>query len=412
MKILKTISNSINYRKGIYYTNVLNVFRENIFWYRLSYLFNSAYYSFTSGKYKFSKKIIDLDNINSVALIFSKNHFNPENDEKFKIKPQHSVSNMSRQIYKIFEGKKIYYFDHYQIIGDMPKVDLVVGLVSSNYTKVAMANPQAKRIVFLVNCHPLFRLNRLIKESIVLKKLFPYSEYLPPMVFLKLVKFTDKFIAVGNGTVAKTFLDYKIPHENLSIINTGVNRVVGPDNTKRPKDKIRILYNASDLGIRKGLFRIMQVWDLLQKDNFGIYELIIIGGVNKFSGDLNNFITRHNNVTYLGWIDSNKEDYRNWLQSCSIQINLSLEEGQVGCVLDGMTCGVIPIITIESGIDLIHGEQGFIVKHDDIQGIVEIINLLKDSNKREYIEKNTLKSVKETYTWENFEINFRNALIN
>ncbi len=385
--------------------SVFSFLGEYIIYYEILFLLNSLYYKISSKFYGTDDENT-FSEIKSVAIVYSKKHFNPKNNDYSGIKLQYSASSIAERIYSVFKNNNIniYYYDHSEIIDKLPKVDMVIGIVSENYLRLVKNNPKSKKILFLVNSHPLYRLKALINESKLLNKVFPYSEYVSPLLFLKSIKYTDYFVMIGNDFVRETFIKYRIPKNSITLLNTGINDFLYPDSSKRPKDKIRIAYVGSHLAIRKGLFRVMQVWDKLNSDivNRDKYELIILGGVDKFKSELERFISKNRNVKYYGWIESNTEQYRELLQSSHIGINLSIEEGQVGCVIDEMSCGLIPIITMESGIGIINGKDGYIVKHDDIECICNIISSLNEQKLRDSIESNLSKYLNMHHNWSDF----------
>ncbi len=399
MKIFNRISKSLMYHYGTKRAKIFGFIYERTIWYKSVSLIAHIYHFFTCLRYGKKKSFVKYEDVKKVAVVYSTRHFNPKDDNK-----QYSASMIARHVYNTFKDKEILYFDHSRTIDEIPKVDLIVGIVSKNLIKLAKANPQAGVIAFLVNCHPLFRLKTLVNESITLKKKLPFSEYVSPFLFLNTVKYVNRFMLVGNDFVKKTFTDYKIPSEMITIINTGANELLSPNMGLRPKDKLRIVYVGSHLAIRKGLFRVIQVWDQLMKEvNPNDFELIIIGGMDVFKSEMDDFLQRHRNTKFLGWIESNTSDYMTWIQSAHIIINLSLEEGQVGCVLDGMACGAIPIITEESGIGITDGREGYIVRHDDIETIVKRIQSLKDDGARKVFEENCPVYISSIHNWQRFE---------
>ncbi len=53
-----------------------------------------------------------------------------------------------------------------------------------------------------------------------------------------------------------------------------------------------------------------------------------------------------------GWVPSESEEYHELLKQNDYLIFPSLEEGQAGSVLDALACGMIPIVTRETGVDI------------------------------------------------------------
>src|SRR3989338_3001132 len=115
------------------------------------------------------KKILE-KTFKTVALIYSRMHFDPKNDEQNKKYSQSSAANIARNIYCVFSSHNVIYTDKDEKIDKVPKADLVIGVVSQNFVKISRANPQALKILFLVNCHTLYRAEILLKESHELRR--------------------------------------------------------------------------------------------------------------------------------------------------------------------------------------------------------------------------------------------------
>jgi len=58
------------------------------------------------------------------------------------------------------------------------------------------------------------------------------------------------------------------------------------------------------------------------------------------------------NIHPIGWVDLHSEKFRHLVNRCAFQLFPSCAEGMAGSVLNGMSQGLIPLITRESGIDL------------------------------------------------------------
>ncbi len=198
----------------------------------------------------------------------------------------------------------------------------------------------------------------------------------------------------------------------ISLINSGVNsEILIPRPELRPQEYIHVIYPASHLGIRKGLFRVLQAWEKVEKTGLPI-KLVIIGGVDAFKKDLENWVQNHPSTSFLGWVESHTEKYRNLLQSSHIIINPSFEEGQVGCVLEAMSTGAVPIITDNCGVNIENGVEGYIVNPEDTDELArQIISLSNNKTLREKISQEAIAVIHRNHSWETFRQNIKRILI-
>jgi len=357
-----------------------------------------------------------LDSAKRILLIYSRKHFDPENDRLDKKLAASSAANLARNIYQGLKekNKEVVYVDQGEYKNDIGKFDLIIGTESKNFYKYAKNNPRAKKNLFLVNSHPLYRLRALLNESERIKKNIPLGEYVPPSIFLRCLKRADRLILIGNQFVKNSYIKYGVQESKIKLINSGVNtEQLTPRREFYAKDKIKFCFVGSDLGIRKGLFRIIEFWKELNKDGRQEIELTIMGGTLAFKKEIDKFISEYNNVQCWGWVDSTDIIYKTILQSHQIIINFSIEEGQVGCVLEAMACGCIPIITEESGIPIMNKIDGIIIKAENFQAgrvAQEVARLLKNKTEMEELSIGAREYILANHTWNLFKNNLANIL--
>ncbi len=350
-----------------------------------------------------------------ILLIYSKKHFDPQKEAAGEQPLRHSASNLARNMYAALnehttsDKAEIVYIDQEEAYQERGAFDLVIGILSPAFLSYAQKNPQSRKILFLVNCHPLWRLKTMIGESERLGKVFPLSEFVEPKLFIELRQHVDEYILIGNEFVRDTYGEYGIPKENINLIDSGVDiDLLTPDPSQRPKEKLRIVYPGSHLGIRKGLFRVLQAWQALEeKEPDFSAELVIMGGADKFKDDINRFVATHPKSTFLGWIESNTEKYQKLLQSSHIIINPSLEEGQVGCVLEAMATGAVPIITQQCGIAISDGIEGQVIEnYENPNEVAEKLRvLIHDQKLLETMSQKSLAYIREHHSWRTFKKN-------
>ena len=368
--------------------------------------------------YRHQKKIstnIDWKNINSVLFLHSKMHFYPPEDNPGRLYYYSGITNVARHIWKICEGKECFYMDvKARELGPIPKVDMIIGLMSENFRLCAKANPRAKKILLLVNCHPLYRAKVLLSESRKLSKHIPPSEWLRPNLFFRVRKYADFIVLPGSQFTKNTFLDYGVKEIPIKLFDAGINTDVlfsAPET--RPKDKVRFIYPASHMGLRKGFFRMLEAWRKLNSIiSSEKIELYLVGGNEiSFVRELTFFIKEHPNVYNLGWVSD--ADQVSYFKSSHAVVAPAIEEGQVSAVLEAMACGAIPIITEQCGIDLKHGIEGFMIKdYGDASEIAEYMRrIIEDEFVRKEMSLATITHILKYHTWKSFEENFKRIIM-
>lgn len=144
---------------------------------------------------------------------------------------------------------------------------------------------------------------------------------------------------------------------------------------------------------------LMEVLSKLNKDT----KLILVGDENGDAKDKKNIIDKINElnlkdrVTLPGFLD--KEGINKWLLKSSIFVMTSSTEGLPMVLLEAMDMG-LPCIAFEtkSGVsDIIKdGNNGYVIKNDNIDEMVDKINYLFKNNKElKRMSKNAIETVKE-----------------
>ncbi len=363
-------------------------------------------------KIKNKQSVSKYPNEGKALMIYSKRHFNPDLSTN---QIEHSASNLARNIYGLLKDSKgeITYLDQ-KDRKRFSGLGLIVSILSNSFVINCRKNPNAKKVLFLVNSHPIFKLKRLLKESMRTGIMFSQCEYVSPFIFLKSLLYTDTYILIGNDFVEKTFLERGIDGDKLYTINSGVNlEKIIPNKSLRSK-KIRFLYSPGYIGLRKGLLVMLDLWDALEEEMQEHIELVIIGQTEKkdLLSRINRLVTKRKNVKFLGWIESSTRNYAELLQSSHSVILPSLEEGQVGSVLEAMCAGCVPIINENCGIGIQDKKEGYIIKDMFNRNEIEsyIYEILTDREKYENMSMASRMYIETNHNWPQFRENFRNIL--
>lgn len=392
------------------------IVKQNRYYCFLVYILGIIYNAYLN-LYKKPDKNKTIISHKKVIIIYSKLHYNPKEDSNKRKYALTSAGNLARNIYSSFSeiGSEIIYVDVNEPILNINDADIIFGIVSKSFIKYCKKNTKARKILFLVNSHPLFRLKELIKESSLRNVHIPWHEYSLPFISLKCMKISDKMIInTESDYIINTFNKYSDYNKIINSVNSGVNSsIITIDDSKLSNNKIRILFFATDLGLRKGFFRLIETWNTISKtelkDNI---ELIILGKNSDFNKELDMLMNNNKNIQYINWIDNSSIEFVHILQSSHIVLGLSLEEGQVGSILEAMSAGCIPIITRECGIP-INKDEGYVMDKYDVNYIINIIDKL--SNNRELVKNTRIKVneyIKKNHNWKEFKIKIKNYIFN
>lgn len=384
--------------------------KESRAWYRFHYLLGRLHPLLLS---QVSKDKDEKREIKSILIVYSRAHFNPDDDDQTRRLAHTSAANLARNMYyALSEDHNVTYVDQGEPLRKDISPDLIIGILSKSFIAYCKHHPDTKKVLFLVNSHPLFRLKELLRESKELGRRIPFSEYASPHTYIKATKHADTILLIGNESVKQTHVDYGIPAERIHLLNSGVNENLVPDYSKRPANKIRFSYVASDMGIRKGMFRLIQFWELLNKTvDPNSVELVMSGGSASFGQEIEEFVIRYDNVDFQGWVDSTTQEYIYNYQSSHIGLFPSIEEGQLGVGLESMACGCVPIITEQCGIAIEHKKDGYLLKGADPEMILKYTRELIDNpEKLQQMSKNIRKYIIENHRWEQFQRSIKTYL--
>ena len=155
-------------------------------------------------------------------------------------------------------------------------------------------------------------------------------------------------------------------------------------------DKFRVIFVGSNW-IRKGGPLLLEAWDKLNLDNS---ELIICGISKEESQDMD----IKDNVK-VGWVP----DLVKSLQNSSVFCLPALEDGCPLATHEAMACGLPAIVTENTGTKdyITHGEDGFIIKPNDVDSICEVLEHLHGQNLTK-MGKRARKTI-EKWPWERYE---------
>jgi glycosyltransferase involved in cell wall biosynthesis/GT2 family glycosyltransferase len=292
-----------------------------------------------------------------ILLCYSRPHFDPTLPKEQHRLWGSSASVLARTFHRLLsEFGEVTYVDPSEVQDVRGRsFDLFVGGASS-FRAFLRACRIDRSIFVAVNRHPRER-NRLLLRG--LKELKVPARAVAPWEFKRARKETaginlaDVILCAGNEATIDSFVRHGVDRRRIKRFNYGLLELEPSRPGPRSPGKKRLVYAASEIGLRKGFDLV----DGLVRSALGDgqdFRLDIVGEVSTphYRLRLQRLVKESKGrVHWHGWLDSSSERYATLMHEADFLLFPSLEEGQAGTVLDGMARGAIPLITDRCGFD-------------------------------------------------------------
>ncbi|MBU0907810.1 MAG: glycosyltransferase family 4 protein [Nanoarchaeota archaeon] len=208
------------------------------------------------------------------------------------------------------------------------------------------------------------------------------------------IKRATRIICLGQDT-----LDYYSKFNDCVIIPNGIDtEKFKSKNLKRKKVIISV-----------GRFTEQKQVDKLVKamDNLPDYVLKVIG-LGPLEEQIKTMCSKRKNCEFLGYKD--QEEISLYLQEARFMILPSLFEGLPISMLEGMSCGVIPVTTMVGDIPIVvkEGKTGFFLKNNSPEEIIKTVRKAEKTNVTK-ISRSCTNLIKKDYAWEKITTRFLEA---
>ena len=213
------------------------------------------------------------------------------------------------------------------------------------------------------------------------------------------IRFCDATISISSIVSEKWAEELKEVKLNYNL-GTGVDYPVSIQVRIPPKAKYNFVY-AGRLIERKGILTLIEAFAKISKNNNDAH-LWILG-----DGELENILKEKINdlglfdkVTMTGLVQ-NPYDYFFMADICIFPSHKG--DGLMGTVLESMAAGKPVITTVDNGNEdvIVDGENGILIKPEDIEAIINAIkDLIADDSKRKIIGEKAQKFIAENIAWE------------
>ncbi len=302
-----------------------------------------------------------------ILLAYSTYHFDPACPEKAR---KESAGVLARTLYTMLSRfGEVDYVDGLNPPTTLPHshYDLLVSILGGITPLCRMAS-FGNICLFAVNMHPAER-NAILDRFHDRYRVCDTRSVDKAIVSLETlddIERADAIFLVGNDTVRESFLNQGIAPQKVRALNyASALPLPEPSELEASGKTPRFVYVATEMCLRKGFDIMVELFTQAAEEGRD-FHLSIIGreGNKTYASKLEQLkLTLGDKLTVEGWVPAETNAYPELLRKNDFVILPSLEEGQVGSVLDALACGLIPIVTREAGIDIsplgfLEGELG------------------------------------------------------
>ena len=232
--------------------------------------------------------------------------------------------------------------------------DVFVG-VSDNFLNIISITQIKTSFYLSFNLHPAER-NYIIRKFITEENLG--EEFLclnncdRIREELSAIQVADYILCQGNIYTVNSYLKYGVPLNKIKPVNYGFVDQPKLALSTSPNSKRKYVYIASEIGLTEGFDILFDLLISSEKSGFD-FSIDVIG---EFSNDYRNQLNLLQNILgtkliYHGLLPYSSEQYRSIISNDDFILCPSLEGGQSGIVVDAISCGCIPIVTRNTGLD-------------------------------------------------------------
>ena len=288
------------------------------------------------------------------------------------------------------------------------KYDILCGN-GTNFKRLAkILGNKVLKIFFTPDPHPDFRrAAEKERRNDIIKRRGIELAFRYPSVIEFPEKYVDAVICTGNSWVASNYLPF---NNNVYAIGDGgfdflQSTLVGKDFNEARK---RFIWMASWLLVAKGIDLVLEVFSALPE-----LDLYVCGPlwnepdvIDAYEKEL--FHTK--NIHFIGQMDLTSDEFKELTHKCAYTIFPTSGDTAAGSVWAPMRCGVIPIVSVENGMDT--EDFGTILADCKLEtirsAVIEAAN--RDPEECKDMAERTLKVANSCFTLEAWNHRFENAL--
>ena len=277
--------------------------------------------------------------------------------------------------------------------------------VHSNLDRIApLLNSDCIKILHATTSHWVFQNYAEYERLLALQKrrgvsLLPRRQ-LPPS---QSVEIADEITLLGNEITETTYSYVKKSLTRIPLSTT--HEFPSPKDKDFEKAQKSFLWLGGVGMVHKGLDLVLEAFASMPE-----YNLIICGKVKNesdFTTVYHKELFGLSNIKVVGLVDPGSQSFEEIRQSTIALLYPSCSEGQAGSVVTCMHAGLIPVVSIHSGVD-VH-EFGTILKENSVEEVKEAVRTLASSSTDEIRQRSiaSWEYARKHHTKEIFGVEYR-----
>lgn len=194
----------------------------------------------------------------------------------------------------------------------------------------------------------------------------------------------DRFLCVSSGNKSRMVDIFKVSEGKVFYLPVPIQVIdVVNDMAKDRKEAIQINFGSRLVKAQKRADKVIPLIGELEKQDVN-YNLNIAGG-GKYFGLIAAYVEEYglqDKVNLYGEVEYSKMQY--FWKNADIVVSLSETEGLGLSILEGMSCGAVPIVTDTAGIRefVVDNENGYVVGIGDVETMAKWIKSLDENRER------------------------------
>ncbi|MDD4188414.1 MAG: glycosyltransferase family 4 protein, partial [Bacilli bacterium] len=203
----------------------------------------------------------------------------------------------------------------------------------------------------------------------------------------------NKIISPSNFLKAEILKVYpQFDKEKIEIIPNGFDT-----NKFKPQEKKKYIFSSGRLLVNKGFQYLIKA---VSDEDIG-YE-VHIAGDGPMMSELKKLAEKSKTkIFFHGWLDNNREEYKNLLEQAAIFVLASEKENASIALLEAMSAGCAVITTNVSGCAETVGNTGLLTNFRNANDLKIKLNIIvNDKDKLIELQKKAEDRVKNIYDWD------------
>lgn len=228
--------------------------------------------------------------------------------------------------------------------------DLIVGLGEAFSSAASTRREHVPALYLATGVSPVHFNNALLARRAEFEKRYDVSIKVNLLASSDGPSLANRIHLIGNDWTRSTYLG-----ASPNLMDLGVNSVTpGVVADSSVKDfnvaRRRFLWMAAYGPLLRRLDIVLEAFS--QRPDL---ELWVCGGVHHdkdFYRVMRRLLTEIPNIHYAGWVDVGGERFKSIVNQCGYLLYPSVADGMPGSAVNAGACGVVPLVTKESGIDV------------------------------------------------------------